>query len=183
MRQSSNLSRLTEAYHHMMKRVKAHLDELEQAEKDFLPNLQQSIEHAAERSVELGELTREEAQLIGRYLKRDVEDAGHYLAKTGHDLREWLRFDLELIEERLLDLFDSAADKTRLQMLAFKETLEQASHYQTGEITGPGTLQCDNCGEQLAFYTVAPIPACPNCAGTTFSRLLSGEAGGNGIST
>jgi hypothetical protein len=174
MRQSSNLnSRLTEAYRHMMKRVKAHLDELEQAEKEFLPNLQQSIEHAAERSVELGELTREEAQLIGNYLKRDIEDAGHYLAKTGHDLREWLRFDLELIEERLLDLFSSAADKTRLQMLAFKKNLEQASRYQTGEITGPGTLQCDNCGERLAFYTVAPIPACPNCAGTTFNRVSS----------
>jgi hypothetical protein len=41
--------------------------------------LRASIEHAAEKAVELGELTREEARLIGGYLKRDLEDAGQYL--------------------------------------------------------------------------------------------------------
>ena len=149
MSERSQLDKLVQAYDRMMERVKSRLVELGQAEKEVLPKLQQSIEHAAEKAVELGELTREEAQLISSYLRRDLEDAGHYLAQTGRDLRDWLRFDLELIEDRLLELFRSAADRTRLEILAFQETMERVSHYHTGEITGPGTLQCDTCGKPM----------------------------------
>jgi hypothetical protein len=170
MSEASNIDKLIQAYHRMMERVKARLEEFEQAEKEVLPKLQRSIEHAAEKAVELGELTREEAQLISGYLKRDLMDAGHYLARTGHDLGEWLRFDLELIEDRVLDLFRSAADQTRLEMLAFQQMLDWESHYHTGEITGPGTLQCEHCGKYLHFHSIAHIPPCPNCHATSFSR-------------
>ncbi len=175
MTESPSMKRLTEAYDRMMERVKAGLEEVEQAEQQVLPNLQKSIEHAAETAVELGELTREEAELLGQYLKRDLQDAGHYLATTGHDLRAWLRFDLDLIEDRLLDFLRRAADKTRLEMLSFQEEVERASHYSSGEITGPGTLRCDNCGKVLHFHATAPIPPCPQCQATRFSRMAVDE--------
>lgn len=170
MSEPVNRNRLINAYDRMIERVKARLEEFEQVEREALPNLQRTIEHAAEKAVELGELTHEEAQLVGSYLKRDLQDAGQYLASTGHDLRAWLRFDLALIEDRMLELFRSAADKTRLEMLAFEETVERASHYVTGEITGPGTLQCDNCGKLLHFHATGHIPPCPQCHTTYFSR-------------
>jgi hypothetical protein len=154
-----------------MERVKVGLEEFEQAERDALPNLQRSVERAAETAVALGELTREEAHLLSAYVTRDLQDAGHHLATTGQDLREWLRFDLDLIEDRLLEFLQAAADKTRLEMLAFEEEVERASHYRTGEITGPGTLQCDNCGEALHFHATAHIPPCPKCHATDFSRM------------
>lgn len=163
-------TKLTHAYRRMVERVKNRFDEMRQAEQEVLPELQHSVEHAAEKAVELGELTREEAQLIGGYLRRDLEDAGHYLAETGHDFSTWLRFDLTLAEERLLEWFRGAADQTRLQLLALEATASEPSDYRSGEITGPGTLQCDQCGEQLAFHGVAPIPACPRCGATHFSR-------------
>ena len=162
MSEPSNIDKLIQAYNRMMERVKAGLDDT---------NLQRSIEHAAEKAVELGELTREEAHMVGGYLKRDLEDAGHYLATTGHDLGAWLRFDLELAEDRLLALFKAAADKSRLEMLAFEEILERASHYHTGEITGPGTLQCDGCGKRLQFHAIGHIPPCPRCHHSRFSRV------------
>ena len=84
-------ARQVQAYQRMMERVKARIEELEQAEKAAFPILSASIEHAAEKAVELGEITREEAQLIGSYLRRDLEDAGQYLTTTGRDLRAWLR--------------------------------------------------------------------------------------------
>jgi Zn finger protein HypA/HybF involved in hydrogenase expression len=171
MSESSHSSKLIHAYERMMERVKTLLEEFEQAEQETLPNLQRSIERAAEIAVELGELTREEARLVGNYLKRDLQDAGHHLAETGHDLRAWLRFDLELIEERMLDFLRAAADKTRLEMLAFAESVERATHYYQGEITGPGTLQCEQCGELLAFHQTSLIPACPRCAAAAFSRV------------
>jgi len=63
-------NRLARAYGRMMERVKLLLEELD---------VSASIEHAAEKAVELDELTREEARLIGGYLKRDIEDASQYL--------------------------------------------------------------------------------------------------------
>lgn len=171
----SESSKLIQAYDRMMERVKTSLETFEQVERDALPNLQRAIEEAAETAVELGELTREEAKLVGTYVKRDLKDAGHYLATTGDDLAKWLRFDLELIEERLWDLFSSAADKTRLELLAFQETLERAVQYRTGEITGPGTLRCEACGKLLHFHATAHIPPCPKCHKSDFSRTGDGH--------
>ncbi|MFO1433556.1 MAG: zinc ribbon-containing protein [Candidatus Competibacteraceae bacterium] len=171
MSEPSQIDKLIQAYNRMMERVKIRLEELEAAEKDALPRLRHGIEHAMEKAVELGELSREEAQRIGAYLKRDLQDAGYYLATTGKEIGDWLRFDLDLVEDRLLDLFSKAADKTSLDRLQFEETLAEESTYQAGEITGPGTLQCDNCGERLAFHATSRIPVCPGCAGTRFSRV------------
>jgi hypothetical protein len=162
-----------DAYHRMMERVKHRLEELEQAEQEALPQLRASIEHAAEKAVELGELTREEARQIGGYLKRDLEDAGQYLTTTGRDLRAWLRFDVELLEDRMLDFFQSGVDQSRLEFLAFKADEEGAEplEYRSGEITGPGTLQCNGCGEPMVFHAPAAIVPCPTCGGTVFVRV------------
>jgi hypothetical protein len=164
---------LTRAYHRMMERVKLRLEQLEQAEREALPQLRASIEHAAEKAVELGELTREEARLIGGYLKRDLEDAGQYLTTTGRDLRAWLRFDVELLEDRMLDFFQRGVDQSRLEFLAFEVVATDAEpvEYHDGEITGPGTLQCGTCGEPTVFHAPAAIAPCPACGGTVFVRV------------
>lgn len=171
MTQSPNIQKLVNAYDRMVERVKADLEETDRADPEQPSNLQGAVQRAAYLAVELNELTDDEARLLGRYVQRDLEDAGAYLASSGdEDLGTWLRFDLDLIENRLLELFQSAADRTRLEMLDFQETLERVSHYHTGEITGPGTLRCDNCGKELNFHGAAHIPPCPGCRGTVFSR-------------
>jgi len=173
MSERTAVDKLTHAYNRMMERAKARFEELEQKEQELLPQFQHSIEHAAEKAVELGELSRQEAGLLTAWLKRDVTDAGKFLAGTGQGLRDWLRFDLDLVEDRLLDLFRHAADRTRLDMLQFQETLAETARYRTGEITGPGTLRCDHCGEMLVFHTTAAIPACPRCGGIGFHRVVA----------
>lgn len=167
--------RLTRAYERMMERVRERLRALEAAETETLPHLRRSIEHAAEKAVELGELTREEAQIVAGYVRRDLRDAGRHLAETGSELRDWLRFDIELIEDRLVELLSHAADRTRLELLELQAELEAASHYTSGEVTGPGTLVCDRCGETLRFRGVAVIPACPGCGHDHFSRPAEGR--------
>lgn len=175
MTDNANGDRLVRAYNRMTERVKHSMDEFAEAEYQVVSQLRKSIQRAAERAVELGELTHDEAQLIGGYLRRDLEDAGHYLATTGRDLSGWLKFDFEYTESQMLDWFRSAADKTRLDMLRFNAELERASHYYTGEITGPGTLRCDNCGKQLSFTSGDRIPSCPTCDGQQFSRVSAGD--------
>ena len=173
---STQANRLVQAYDRMMERVKIRLEELEQAEQEALPQLRASIEHATEKAVELGELTREEAHLIGGYLKRDLEDAGQYLTTTGQDLRAWLRFDLELLEDRMLEFFQRGVDQSRLELLAFEAPSAEVEteRYRGGEITGPGTLQCENCGELMIFRASATIAPCPVCGGTDFARVTEG---------
>lgn len=161
-------SRQVSAYNRMMERVK---QALEQAEHGAGDALRKSVEAAKQRAVELNELTREEAEQIGNWLHRDLDDAGYYLASSGRELRHWLRFELEQVEARLLEVFSRAADQTRLDYLAFQERVEANSVYQTGEITGPGSLRCEACGRQVHFRDSGHIPPCPACHGTRFRRV------------
>ncbi len=156
------------AYNTMMERVKETLGKAEQAAE---PRLRQAIATAEEKAIELGELSREEALQIGDYLRRDLQDAGEYLAgPEALELKDWLRFDIELIENRLLEMFLSVADQAKLDMLEFEEQLAEATEYRTGEITGPGTLTCMDCGEVLHFHQAGHIPPCPKCRGSYFIR-------------
>ena len=74
------LDRMVEAYETMLERVG---DGMDTAAHRTVPALRHALERARETAVELGELTREEAERIASYLERDVRDAAHYLADTG----------------------------------------------------------------------------------------------------
>lgn len=162
----STRQRLESAYDKMVQRVQTSLDRA----GNGIDTLQKALASARETAVELGELSRDEAEKVAAWVRRDLHDAGDYLSRTGHELGDWLHMDLELIEHALVDLIAKAADRTQLDMLKFQEETIQASEYRTGEVTGPGTLRCTSCGEELNFQTPGHIPPCPRCHGTTFER-------------
>ncbi len=160
--------KLIEAYNQMMLHVS---EALTKATSTTEPKLNKAIEAAEEKLEELGELTREEIDKVSQYLRRDIQDAASYFASSEvQELKAWLRFDIELIEERALEALLSIADQTQLDRLKFEEELFEASEYKTGEITGPGTLVCEQCGEELNFHHTGHIPPCPKCHATTFVR-------------
>jgi len=107
-----------------------------------------------------------------QWLKRDLQDAINYLSETGHEIKDWLGFETSLLENELFYMFLDVADKTTVELQQFKEN---AGHpeYHTGEISGPGTLACDECGEKLHFYKAGKIPPCPKCHATVFHRSTS----------
>lgn len=158
----SNHHPLVEAYRRMLER----LNELNAKEQEVFQRLQNSLDHVVDQAVELDEITREEANIVAGYLKRDLQDAGQHLAETGQELNAWLRFDTQLLEQQMLDWFAQAADNTRMYWLEW----EKSQKYYTGEVTGPGTLQCEQCGAQLQFHAPAMIANCPDCDGEVFSR-------------
>lgn len=164
---SETIDRLVQAYEHMLKRTRERLDEAQES----APRLGDWLEKTRDHMVELGELTREEANRVAEYIERDIEDAAHYLVDTGEDLKTWWRFDLQLIEDRLLEAFTSVADQTSLQLRALAERARAArTSYQSGEITGPGTLVCNHCGARLHFQRATCIPDCAECGGQAFRR-------------
>jgi len=164
--QEKPTEKLIHAYNTMMERAS---EAFEQAENG-IHNMQQAFERARDRAVELDELTREEAEEIADYLKRDFQEAAYYLTDTGNELRDWLHLDIELIEQSLLDLISSVADKTRIELKQIEQQAWRASEYHTGQITGAGSLECVECGEVLHFKQTGHIPPCPKCQNSVFIR-------------
>lgn len=144
---------------------KAH-DFLEEADKEFGPRIEYAISRAKEGVSELEELTVEELDELGECLQRDIVDA----AEFDGDLREWLQFDVDLIESQVLGWFSTMVDHTRLELDRLRENAIRYGEWHTGEITGIGTLQCKTCGELLHFHKSGHIPPCPKCKGSRFSR-------------
>jgi hypothetical protein len=161
------LDALGEAYEKMYERV---VENFHHAEEKTGILFHKLIEEARDKAVELKELSEDDAQKVSDWLKRDVTDAANYLSETGHELKDWLGFETILIESAVLDLLLKTADETTVKLLQMKEDAQRASTYHTGEVTGPGTLVCDQCGEKLHFHRAGKIPPCPKCHATVFHR-------------
>ncbi len=165
--------KLVQAYRQMMDRVR---HAMKHAKTDTLPTVHQHIDAAMDKAVELEELTREEAEHIGDYLRRDIHDAAEYLADTQKELGDWMRFDLDIIEDRLLKVFGGMVDQTRQELDKLAErAYDVTAEWRAGEITGPGALCCDNCGEENHYHQPSRISPCPKCQGTLFRRLMEDD--------
>lgn len=173
---SPTADKLVKAYNQMMERAR---NAFEEAETKALPNIRQSVDKARQTAVELEELTHDEAEKVAYYLKRDVQDAGRHLAESSHELADWLRFDIDRIEDRLLEIFSRVADRTRVEWAELRDELEKDPPYHSGEVTGPGSLYCSACNEALHFHHTARIPECPHCGNGNFRRwpVETGNAG------
>lgn len=158
--------RLVNAYNQMMRSIRKTFEETDTSDT----SLQQALIAAKERAVHLGEITLEEAQEIGEYIKRDINDAAEYMMETSAEFSDWLMLDIEVIERKVVDMFLSVADRTRIELEQLKEHSQQQSLYYSGEITGPGMLVCTECGYQQPFVTTGQITPCKECGNNTFRR-------------
>jgi hypothetical protein len=156
--------KLAGAYNRMLERTREAMDKAGKG-------LGEAVDGAMEKATELEELTREEAELIGIYVMRDLEDAAKFVNEEGQELRDWLSFDVELVENSLLDIFSQMVDHTREALTELEQRANAIGEWKTGEVAGIGTLQCKSCGELLHFHQTGHIPPCPKCHGTTFRRI------------
>ena len=145
-------------------------DFITEAKQEFAPKIDVALEMAKERVFELGEMSREELDNISNYLRRDIYDAANFLAGDRGELSKWLRFDVEQVERRILESLSLLADPTKVELADLEERARLFGEWHTGEITGPGTLVCEACGEQLHFHETGHIPPCPKCKGSKFHR-------------
>ncbi len=166
-KENGNGERWTDAYNRMLERIRHRIEELEH---DTKPRLEHAVEKAQETASELGELTREEAEKISLYLRRDLQDAAEFVADSGRELSDWLRFDWQLVEQGMADLFTRVVDQTRVELGQLQQRAEAFGEWHTGEVAGIGTLECKSCGEHVTFTRTGRIPPCPRCHGTTFRR-------------
>jgi hypothetical protein len=155
-----------EAYELLLEKA---IEKAKHAEEKTGPALHSIIDSLREEISAAGELSEEQVEKVANYLKRDLRDAAEYIEETGEGLKEWLGFEQALLGAKFWDMFAQAADQTTVELLMLKDKAEHSA-YRTGEITGPGTLLCDNCGETLHFKKPGHIPPCPKCNETSFHR-------------
>jgi len=158
-------NKFVEAYNKLMEHLYEIMD-------DTLHSVADAMEMAKEKTSELGGLTQEEINEVADFLMRDIEHAAHSTPaiSDNNSLNEWFKFDIDLIENFALDDFFSLADKTRIELAKIENLAKKFHPYKSGDITGPGTFNCDQCGKQLAFKTTSQIPECPECKAKTFTR-------------
>ena len=158
-----------EVYDRMLERVKTRLHELEETS---LQTLEDEVRKAVEFEYELEEMTREEADLLGAYLQRDLE---HFVEETGEGLREWLQLDIALLEHQLADSLFSVADKTVVDFLELKQKLEskEVGQYISGEVATAGMFQCLNCGHMRCLTATSHLEPCEACGSHYYERVTS----------
>ncbi|QSB02535.1 zinc ribbon-containing protein [Methylomonas sp. EFPC1] len=159
-------NKLIKAYDDLMGHLYEALD-------DTLHTVADALEIAKEKTSALGGHTQEEINKIADYVMRDVEHVATAPSQQdeSNSLSEWLKFDIDLIENFALDAFMDIADKTKVKLAALEMEAKLYHPYKSGEVAGPGTFVCDACGKQIAFKSTSVIPACPECKGGSFSRV------------
>ncbi len=158
-------NKLIKAYGELLQQLHATLDET-------LHSFAEALEISKHKTRESHGLTHEEANKLSDFVKRDVEHAAHQLdhQADNESLKEWLKFDIEMIENFALDAFLSVADKTRIELAKLQQ--KAITHrYQHGDIVSPGTFVCEACGKEIAFKAPSEIPPCPACHAESFVRL------------
>lgn len=162
---------LGEAYELLLEKILDEFHVRDPHHEDKAGEVEELIEQASHATPGVRALKEDSREHVKHALKRDLHSLAHYNHTGREDLEGWLGFELHQLEGRLKDLIPRAADPSVSNWLKWKSQAELLP-YHTGEITGPGVLVCDQCGEKLHFRKPGHIPPCPKCGGTTFHRLF-----------
>ena len=161
--------KLVAAFDHMVENVGEAVHEAEEA---LAPTIDEMVHNAQQLARELFALTQEEAESLGATLKRDLHKANKTLNQQRKELKDWLSFDLTLVEDRFIDLVARAADKAWLDFREFETEDHQASLYRAGEVCNAGTFSCRQCDNTIKLTETGQIPACPACGHDEFFRVV-----------
>ena len=162
--------KLIKAFDHMVENVSKAMHEAEEA---LAPSIDEMIQSAQILASDIHKLSQEESEKLGEALKRDIQKANKALNQQKKELKDWLSFDLTLVEDKFVELISRAADKSWLDFRDFESQSKQAEIYRTGEVCSAGTLCCNNCAQTMNLPKTSHIPPCPKCHHTEFYRVVS----------
>ncbi len=161
--------KLVAAFEHMVENVS---ESVHKAEEALAPTIDEMVHNAQQLAREVYTLTQEEAESLGATLKRDMQKANQVMNQQRKELKDWLSFDLTVVEDRFIDMIARAADKAWLDFRAFENEDHQASLYRSGEVCNAGGFSCSKCGEVIRLPATAQIPPCPACHHDKFYRVI-----------
>ncbi|MFK5894188.1 MAG: zinc ribbon-containing protein [Pseudomonadota bacterium] len=163
----SKMDKLVHGYDTLMEQLSAWTEKTDEKAGPLLVN---GLHDAVEFLHDLGQWSKEEVDLLSRYVKRDIHDISQHLEKNNQSLVEWLQFDAQQIETQLLEVLSTMTDKTRAELNKISHLAETENIWHTGEVTSVGTLVCSKCGKKLHYHKAGRVPPCPKCHHTEFTR-------------
>ncbi len=127
-----------------------------------------ALKKASDEVTAGGEYSREKAEKITAYLRRDLGEVGKKAQQARDAVLEAVEPSRVVagVQSGLAKLLCTAADF--LSELAGKS--EQGLEFKTGEVTSPGTLTCKECGKEMHLKATVQIPPCPHCHKTVFRK-------------
>jgi len=157
-------STFVETYNHILESLYNIKNSVEDASRE---DLAMKFEYAKSKLHDFENITKEEIDLITEYLHKDLSAATEHLSKTSSNIKNWIKKDIELTEDKLLHMFVNVVDQSRVELQQIENSLHK---WHSGEVTGIGTLECKNCGEQISFTETQVINNCPKCDNDVFQK-------------
>ena len=89
------------------------------------PTADEIVHNAKTLTEEIHQLSQEEAAFLSEAMKLEIETANEALIEQKKEFKDWLGFDLLLVEQKFLDLLERTADKSWLDFKAFEAEARQ----------------------------------------------------------
>ncbi len=131
-------------------------------------NFDEALKKAGEEFASAGSFTREQAEKVSAFVKRDMQHAVDNAAKARESLKDAVAPGR--VAAGAQSLMSKILSGTAATLNEWAEKSEKQLEFKTGEVTSPGTLTCRNCGEQIHMRKTARIPPCPSCHQTLFRK-------------
>lgn len=89
-------------------------------EELLAPTIDEMVNNSKTLAEDIHELSQEEAAFLNEVLKLEIENAHNTLIDQKKEFKDWLGFDLLLVEQKFLELLERTADKSWLDFKAFE---------------------------------------------------------------
>ena len=140
-------------------------EKMEQAGEVSEEMLERTLHESRDWANKLKENYGDDINRVSDFLRRDWQEA---VRITREQTRKNL--DLDRLQAGMMGLLARLVGSAGSQLEAFASKLKDRLTYKTGEIAGAGSLECQECGQQLQFEKPTRIPPCPKCRGALFRR-------------
>jgi len=136
-------------------------DLLEEGRKTF----DEALKKAKEEISSAGDFSREHADKIGEYVRRDLKANANKAKEAVIKAVEPQRLAAG-VQSTFSRILNSAAET----LTDLAEKSEKHLEHRTGEVTSPGTLTCKDCDAEMHLTKTVRIPPCPKCHKTVFRK-------------
>ena len=126
---------------------------------------EKSLKDSRDWAGKLKEHYSEDINKVSESIRRDWLNAVQHSSEQTKK-----KLDLDRIQAGVLGVLSKIAQTAGNQLESFAAKINERLTYKTGEIAGPGTLVCTNCGQNLTVEKPTRIPPCPKCHATQFRR-------------
>ena len=128
----------------------------------------EALDKAQDQLLKFEVISAEYGEELKQSLARDLDQVISDAQRLGEEAKE--KFHPTRLSAGALASLANALELTSNALHGLTEKTRKPHIYKTGEVTSAGTLTCQACQAQLQFKKTGPIPPCPKCSQTSFTK-------------